>query len=350
MRLKFHLFLTMFFGVACCVPAFAQSQLPEKKKAVLAFDIRLDKLRQNKLVESLKLDEGVGPVQVNPSNFPIEKITRIFGAVSAPESVEEAQKIGQGGGEDLPINFFVRVQFADEATAKAAFDEMSQKGQEVEHNGKTYLKPPEGEEDAPPNMLAHLADAKTLEVGTEAYILLPNRKVFTPPLTQVWGKMNDDAIRVAIDLESARELVDQAMAMAKEGAPKEANMYLGLVDDIAGLQLSIDLDSKNLLTLVATGRDADSTTHLKGGLDALLGLAQGFGKQGIQAIEDKEMADVASAILGSLKSAQQGNDVTVAIPKPTGFEAAVTKAVEQARAAFGGFGQAPPFEPDPSEK
>ena len=134
----FSLFLLLS---AVCAPALAQTgTLEEKQKAVVVFDIRMDSIRNSELAKKLKLTEKLTEMhaQSGDDGPSPASMDRIFGAMSAPENMQEAMGIQMG---QMPFDFFVKVSFNDEASvtdlvAKAEEEEF----ETVENGGKTFFK------------------------------------------------------------------------------------------------------------------------------------------------------------------------------------------------------------------
>lgn len=331
------LFLVM--GALCSLVQAQSASLDEKQKAVLVFDVRLSKMHQGELGKTLALDEKLSDwhAQNGDDGPDPSKLERVFGAMSAPEDMASAMTLQMG---EMPMEFFVQLKFVDEKTTSdmlAKFEEES--GGKVEKNGKTYFKPP-AEGGAPEGMLAHQVDAKTIEFGTEAYIFHENRKPFTDNLTAAWGKApKNDAVRIVMDLEGAKGLIAEAVAMGKQQTPDPMmGAYMDLVDNMKNLRISLDLESKNLLTIQATGVNESDASELKDGLDSLMGMA----KMGIQSQlptlkeQDADGAVIAEELAKSLMPSNDGAEVSIVIPKPEGFDAWVKKAAEQYGAMLGG--------------
>ena len=327
--------LLLFVG-AICSPAQAQTEpMKENQKAVLVFDIRFDMIRDCELAKSLNLEEHIKDWAAQQADAPNPNtITRVFGAMSAPESMEKAQGIAMG---EMPLEFFVKIKFTDEAAATEMLEKAKADGSEsFEKGGKTYYRPPAGG-GTPEGMAMHQVDATTLEFGTDAYIFHPNQpEVFTAGLKDAWSKVPNEAIRLAMDLDGAKGMIKEAVEMGKQGADGMTSAYLDLIDNAKNVRLSIDLAGENLLTLKATGVNESEAEELRSGLDAVLGIAKMAG--GSQVAQVKQMDEAAGSVmetlLKSLKAAGEGEEVSVVIPKPSGFDEAVKGALEK----FGGMG------------
>jgi hypothetical protein len=338
--------LTLFLMLSVvCAPALGQSELQEKQKAVVVFDVRMDMIRDCALGKTLKLEDKLNAMHAqsgdngpNPS-----KLERIFGAMSAPEDMASAMSIQMG---DMPMEFFVRMKFKDADSAKAILAEAEKdNGGTVEKDGKTFYKAPPSS-GMPEGLLMHAVDDTTVEMGTEAYVFMKNRTPFTDNLKAAWEKSPNEAIRIAMDLQGAKGLISEAVEMGKQqgGGNPMVGVYLDLVDNMKDVGISLDFSGKNLLTIRATGVNDSDAVELKEGLDSLLGMAKMGGQTQLPNIKqmDPEGGAVLEKILNSLNAKSEGTDVSVVIPKPEGFDKAVENAVNQFGAMFGGGGFAPP--------
>lgn len=331
---------------AVCAPVSGQSSLEDKQKAVVVFDIQLDKIRNSSLAKSLKLEDQMKAMQ-QPGNPNLVNLERIFGAVSAPENMEAAASIQAG---QLPVEFFVRIKFSstDEVDKMIAKAEKDNSGV-IERNGKKYYKAP-AQSGMPGGVILYAVDEMTLEMGTEAYIFRSsdNAKPFTDGLNDAWGKVpGEDAVRIAIDLEGAKGLISEVVAMGQQTSPPPVGEYLNLIDNMKNLRISFDVSGENLLTIQSTGVGSEEAEELKSGLDSLLAMGAMAGKSQLPQIEqmDPEGAAVLSEIIEALKATQEGAEVSIIIPKPSGFDAAIEKAAKMLPGLMGGGMGGPPRGP-----
>ena len=314
--------------------SFAQSNL---EKATVVFDIRLNMMRSGKTMKSLGIDGKMlkDMTNANDETFDIAQIDRIFGAMTLPNSIAGFQAM-QDSSQDLPIDFFVQMKFKDEAAAKANYqrakdDEDTEK---EKINGKTYLRPP----NTPKNIVAHMFNATTMEIGTKNYIMQSQRgkELFTQGLSSAWKQVPNHSFRIAMDLDGERKLVDEALAMSKQQMPDPTvNGMLGLLNNAKNIRLSIDMDDETLFELGSTGVDESKATELRDGLGSMLSLAKMFGSQGVNQIPDPKMQALAKEVLGSLDSKRNGNEVRVSIPRPKSMDDALKSAMEMFKSMNG---------------
>ncbi len=321
---------TLLAVVACllmCPDCLAQS-MPNEKQAEVAFQIDMERMRGTPMydmmssnIEQLQAQSGMS------ADFDWNDVNRVFGAMSLPESVAEFEEMQ--GGDVLNLDMFVRVQFVDSAAAEEMMAEIREKGVETDIGGKTFYRPP-AEDDVPENLMVTMIDDKTVEMGTEDYLTGGTGPgLFAAGLATAWDSMPEDAIRIAVDIDSARSLIDEAIDMAKqqaEGAP-----MVGPIMDLAkkanDMRLSMDFKDGNLLTFGATSVDEETAEDLRSGLDGLLGVAKFSSGQAVKTLreQDEQLANVLSQILDALTATRDGDQVQVVIPRPDGFEEALGK-------------------------
>jgi len=334
------LLLTLGAMIAPCV---AQS-MPEEQKAVLVFDVRMDMLTSSPLGKQMKFAEMMTGAQEKSGQGGADpaKLRRIFGAVSAPKSMSDFEL--SDPSKEVPFEFFMRAEYQDSESASVAFKDAIKNAEKVEKNGQTFYKGTDGR-DMPPGALLHQVQETTLEMGTETYLLHPNRKLFTDNLQTAWNKAPDEAIRMAMDVKGAQSLIAELIEEGKKTAPDPTfEAYYDLIDNVSHMGISLDLTGANLLSIRATALDAAQGQELKDGLDSLLFIAQSGGKQALPMIGEMapKAKPVVESILDSLVAKNNAEEVTIVIPKPNGFESAVAEAAQIIPAMFFGGGGPPP--------
>lgn len=320
---RFTFLLSLGMLVSFAAPnSYAQSNskdgpLADGERASIMFDLNLKEIMENPLMKDFNIKDAMA-AQGLPDNqeFDITKVNRIFGGVQIPTDPADLQPTP---GQDLPMNFFMRFEFADSDSATQMVDSVKNQGSK-EHtvNGKTYYSPDDAQ--APPNLRLHKVNSSTVEMATERYALLKDRNVISKQLGNYWKQLpKDTAIKICIDLESNREVIDTMMAQAKLGAPPSAEPFLSLVDDLAGFTMGMDFDSDKLMTLRASGKDSEGTEKLQNAIDGLLGMGKFMGQSQL-ANMDEGSKKVFGEILKSLKANSEGNTVSVDVVKPEGFD------------------------------
>ena len=259
----------------------------------------MSRLRESPLYEKASLREILEKLssEADLDGLDLEKVDQVFGSASAPESIGIFDSMQPG--DDIPMEFFVRIAFSDASAATEVYENFEKKSKTVTQNGKTYLRPKREQE--PQNVSISKFDEKTLEFGTDAYVMSQARNFRTERLAAAWSRLPEHALRVAIDMESADTVVNEALQLARQQVPPQAHMFIDLFEKISTLQLALDLDADPLLALSMEGKDDESTKTLQQGLEGLLGMARFSGKQAVAQLAqgNPELGKVATAILAS---------------------------------------------------
>lgn len=316
----------LLLSLATLLPtnATAQSDVADKDRSSVIVEIDLQRLMKSPLVKKEQLQQlsQLGVLPFDPG-----KAKRVFATAQAPSDFSEVATMEPG--KPLPFNFIMQVDFADSESAKSMLEPMEKVGsKEVKKNGKTFLAP--DDPSAPENLWAHIAKEKTFEMGTEDYITKNSRDFLSKKLNSIWSKNpKPNAIRISIDVESNRKFVKEAMKVARREAPPQMQGFLAIVDDVSTLSLAVDLDNANLLSIVATAKDEESTKNLNAAINGLLGMGRLMGTQALSAGDmDEASQNTMKELLGSLKTKVNANEVTVTVPKPAGFKAMMEKLQE----------------------
>ena len=301
------------------IEAWSQTSASDND-AIVRFDFNLKRMRENALVANAGADQMLQQVlPPGQADIDIKKIDRVYGGMTAPASMQEAQSAMSNSSDNLPVNFFVRIVFSDKDAATAMLDSLKTNGRVVEANGKTYIAPPANDRD-PQNMRAHLADDKTFEIGTTDYITRSDRNVFTKSLVANWEKLSkNDAIRISVDVTGMQGLFNEGMDMARQQVPPQMTGVVEMGSSLAGLSVGMDMNSDTMLTLIAYGKDSEGAENIKDGLNGMLALAKMQAQQSMDMLEEDQQA-AAKQVMKALKAQTEGNAVMIKIPKPDGFE------------------------------
>jgi hypothetical protein len=318
------LYLIVFL-ISLAGPVHAQS-LPKDKQAEVAIEIQMDRLRDNPLFDQLKSTmENAPGFQQASSEFDFETVEKVFMVMALPEKVADFEAMqGLQGGDDLPMEMYVRMTFTDAEAAEKVMDKVKEDSVEKTIDGVTYVSP---KSEGPKNMIGHMSDDTTMVFGTETYVTRGGSSdVLSAGLAEAWSKMPNDGIRICVDLQNSRELIEEAVAMAKENGDPMMGGMVDLALAISNIRLSMDLAGGNLLTIGATGTDAENAKKFSDGLNGLLAMAKMGGQQGVQQLsqQNPEAGRVLGEILKALNAKQDGDDILVEIPKPEGFEDVIT--------------------------
>lgn len=309
-------FLSLAVVSLCLVasPAIAQqAPLEAKEKSVIRFEINMDKILNSDLGKRLdlvnKIQEAPG---INTDEMDPTTIAKVFGSVNLPDSMEAFQ--GMGPGQELPMQLFSRVEFNSSDALKGAMEQMAEKSEEVSIGGKKYMKPTTA--DSPEGILTQKIDDKTMEMGTEKYITRADREVNTDGLNKAWSMTPDHAVRIVVDVEGMEALKEELIDFVAQMQP-QAVAYAELLNNVSNIRITVDLNSDELLTLCATGKDEEMAEEFADGLDSLLM----FGKMGLDPnrAPNETAATVMKEISDAMEAQLDGKEVSIRIPRPEGF-------------------------------
>lgn len=104
---------------------------------------------------------------------------------------------------------------------------------------------------------------------------------------------------------------------------------------IDAVKLSLDMEDEKLMVLGIKGKDEEATKEIFGTIDGLLNMAKfAAGAQIAQMKKDSpKTAEVVSALIASLKPKNEGNEMTMVVPRPEGMNEMLKESLEQARGA-----------------
>lgn len=326
------------FGVLMAVGILAlpvtctnAQEIPDSKRSVVVFDFKLDRIFESAktLGADLKQLDASLPMEDIFEGVKPTELKRVYGSVSLPEKVEQLMALGMVPG--LPLEFFVRFEFANADACRMMTENIEDRSTEVELEGKTFWTP-DGQN---MGVFGRRVDDTTFEFGSKAYVVEAKRNFLTSSLNRLWKTVPDEAIRIAVDLETPASFIAEAVAMGSESGDPQVTAYLELIDNLETVAVSADMLSTNLLTFVATAKDAEQAEEVKSGLDSLLMMAQMGGKMAVGQLakDSPEAATVVKGVLDSLNATQEDSVVKISVPKPEGFAEAVTQLVNQTKTA-----------------
>ena len=313
---SFFLLLTM-----ACSSLLAQTgTLDEKDKAVVVFDLRLNDMRDSVIGKKLGMEEQLSGVASDDEPSPNE-IDRVFGAMSLPQSMQEAMMAQFG---EVKFDFFVKVYFNTEAAVDKLLAEIdSDSAETVENDGKIFYGMPASGGIPAGLVVMQVIDSKTVELGTKKYLFHSDRKLLTDNLMSAAKGSPEAPIRMAMDFSGARGLVTELVEMGKQQAEGNgpAGVFIDLLNNVQDLSIMIGMNEKDLLTIKANGVDDEKSKELRSGVDAMLFTAKMAMQQFMPMVEstDPDAAKMMGTISKALKAKGTGREVLVEIPAPKGL-------------------------------
>ena len=293
--------------------------VPADMKAVIAINIDMRALAKNKLLAAIfELSLAEGDYLFGPAD-----ITKISALIGAPKGMDEASL--------EQTNAYVYIAFQDESiTSRVKKQMMEEGGKTVTVGGKTFIEP--APSNAPPGMLFDI-QAKYMVMGTRSYLSSPSNQFASKGLAAAYANLPKAPVRVAIDFDGAREILDQVSALAKASADAFTKPYVSLIDEVSSIAITSDIDKDSLLKIALNAHDEKEGDKIKLKLEALIGLGKGFTENlppgALGALESTEK--VISDAIQNVEAVQTGKTVVVELTKPAGFEEMVSQVVKQAR-------------------
>ncbi|MFM7740152.1 MAG: DUF1559 domain-containing protein, partial [Planctomycetota bacterium] len=98
---------------------------------------------------------------------------------------------------------------------------------------------------------------------------------------------------------------------------------------------SLDMEDEKMMVLGIRGKDEEATKEIFGTIDGLLNMAKfAAGAQIAQMKEDSpKTAEVVSTLIASLKPKNEGNEMTMVVPRPAGMNEMLKEVIEQTQKA-----------------
>lgn len=292
--------------------------VPDNLKAVLAVNFDMKKLQEYALFKSLVDSAPAG----GDSPFAPTDIARMTAFVGVPKSL--------GPEMFSDVDFYVYLGFHSAAVVSKVKAELMEKGgKEVTVAGKKLVSPGNGE--FPPGVYLDFLNS-AIVIGTEAYLTSPSKQFATKNLADAYLGLERHPVRIAVDIDGMRELMDQAYEMGSAGADPLTKSFLPLINEASTLTITSDITKDTLLKLAITGHDDKDAKGIKLKLDAALGMGQTSAKM----LEGAPGMDDIMKAINELEVVKSGNTSMLTVPKPKGFDEMLAGAVTSARGAARG--------------
>lgn len=333
MKAKFpFLFSLTLLVTLLSTPIFGQQDLPENHRAVAAFEVRLDQLRESEFAKAAKLDSQIQQWMESehvPAEYSPESISRITGVLGLPDDLGQLFQLREDDSE-LPLHFHVELEFSDADGLDTMFAEsVFTKDNEFAENGKTFHRI---DGFGPPNLAFRRMSPTKMRFGTLSY-LRQDQSVFSEQLTRIWSETKPAPIRAAVDSVSRVDFIRQAMEFAKQQSPDAFHSIIDVVDNSDSIRLAIDPDSSHLVQLTATGIDEDNAMELRGVLDGLLGMAKFSMAAEMESFErhNPQMAQIGKQVMNDLRATGEGLEVNINIRMQKDLDTLIASSLFSAR-------------------
>jgi len=306
--------------------AVAQSANPVRP-ASFSFSADIEKVKSS-FLGPMMADWEKESVRSGPQAI-VAAAQSISGSLSFPGSVLDLMTMGPQ--EPIPFDFMVQVDFADAAKMSTVWSEIEENFEAFEEDGmKGYRL--EGET---PNMMFTKLDDDSMAIGTSGYLKKGGKDLNSKPVADLLNSLPKHAVRVALDMGAAADLMDEFNEMMQGQIPPEAAPFIEVAMKIDSVKLSLDMEDEKLMVLGIRGKDEEATKEIFGTIDGLLNMAKfAAGAQIAQMKEDSpKTAEVASALIASLKPKNEGNEMTMVVPRPAGMNEMLKEVIEQTQKA-----------------
>ncbi len=325
-RPTLFLLTTLFCLVLETNLAVAQSANPVRP-ASFSFSADIEKVKSS-FLGPMMADWENESVRSGPQAI-VAAAKSISGSLSFPGSVQDLMTMGPQ--EPIPFDFMIQVDFADAAKMSTVWSEIEENFEAFEEDGIKGFRL-EGET---PNMMFTKLDDDSMAIGTPGYLKKGGKDLNSKPVVDLLNSLPKHAVRVALDMSAAADLMDEFNEMMQGQIPPEAAPFIEVAMKIEALKLSLDMEDEKLMVLGIRGRDEEATKEIFGTIDGLLNMAKfAAGAQIAQMKEESpKTAEVVSALIASLKPKNEGNEMTMVVPRPAGMNEMLKESMEQVRQA-----------------
>ena len=311
--------------ILCCVNSgkflFAQTEIED---ATVAFDLKVSQLLETETFDKLMPDGELPGMFRMMGTVP----QRLFGAANFPTdySFVDADR----PPEVMPFDFFARFMLNDEDEAQDMASKFQRRAEEKEINGTTFFV-------SEPNLLSHQPTAKSIEVGVEKYLTSSGRQFSTPRCKEAFAALPDVPIRIAMDLESQKESVEQLIDLQLkqvDAVPVHIRgVVIGLLEtlkNVSQLRIGIGLKSENIVLIEAIAYDDAKATELKEALDSIVFLGKTSATPMLPMIaeQSQQLSDDLKTILETSTVTLEGKTVKLTIPTPANFDATLASSID----------------------
>jgi hypothetical protein len=323
-RPTLFLLSTLFCLVLGTNLAVAQSANPVRP-ASFSFSADIEKVKSS-FLGPMMADWEKESVRSGPQAI-VAAAQSISGSLSFPGSVQDLMTMGPQ--EPIPFDFMVQVDFADAAKMSTVWSEIEENFEAVEVDGMKGFRL-EGET---PNMMFTKLDDDSMAIGTSGYLKKGGKDLNSKPVADLLNSLPKHAVRVALDMGAAADLMDEFNEMMQGQIPPEAAPFIEVAMKVDAVKLSLDMQDEKLMVLGIRGKDEEATKEIFGTIDGLLNMAKfAAGAQIAQMKEDSpKTAAVVSALVASLKPKNEGNEMTMVVPRPEGMDEMLKESIEKAR-------------------
>ena len=318
--------------------AQSQTTLREDQKSVAVIDLRVDQLMKEFVAAGVDADRFSGAKLSGPfAGTNVAQVERVYGAACLPKDLTTLKQIltnpylkdfsvlSSIAFQAMANGCFLQVKLVDKAAADEVEKRWKKKALKMKMDGFNHeisWGQKEGND-----FFAHRVDETTIEFGSKEYLQQADRSFFTDRLNAVYQSSTGNALRLILDLGTRRELLKEAIKLAKKEIPRPTHAYLDLFEGLKSLNLGFSFDSANFLSLVAEANGDSDAEEFADGINSLLQLGKvGFGTVFVQISreapeEAREPLAMFKGMVDGLKADRSDATVKVLLKKPDNFVA-----------------------------
>ncbi len=314
------LWISVFVGLVFSLgyASFAHSQIQEDQdvpaslKAAIALNID---------VAALMSDSSLQPLTAmisdadTPGPFSASEVSKVSALIAAPKGMDP-EAIGS-------MNFYVYIGFKDPATTERVKEGVVSKGGvAVDVNNKSCIQPSPVEGFPPGTLMEFYPNG--MVIASAAYMASSSNQLASKGLADAYAKLPRQPVRIAVDMDGEREMLDQLHEMANATADFMTKPYVSLIKEVSSLSIGVDPAADNMLRINVNGHNEKEGASIKLKLDALIGLGKGV----IDAALTEEIPGIAT-LMDGISVGVEGPQAFVELKKPAGFEKELAKMMEQ---------------------
>ncbi|HMP78229.1 MAG TPA: DUF1559 domain-containing protein [Pirellulaceae bacterium] len=318
----------------------AQQEIEPAAQAALVVDIDVARFVRTSLLDGKEFSEGVantlrgsnfgGP---NPLTMSLSQATRITVLLSPPPDIHQLNNLEPG--QPLPMNFMVRIEYDNAEIVEHLFDDIANQSRIIMVGDKQLYTP--DDDFSPSNLCAAKGSPTCLEFGTRAYVEREEfilSKLATSRLMDLWDRQPDHAIRLAMDGIAAKGFLNGVMQDMLRNVPFEARPFVELINKVASLRMSVDLEASHMLVMAATGHNESDADTLQTGIEALVEMAKFMLMTGEREMtrETPELFHLLNDLVKGMKTERNGVQVSMDLSQPPDFGRRFQEITKQMRA------------------
>lgn len=306
--------------------SWAQTELTDENRATAFVDVDIKRLLENEHFKDIPFDTLLSDRGLFLPPVEFESAVRFVFAGQSPDFETLA---GYNWQEDIPFSFYIEVTF-DSPEGTKNFSNVMDRLPEVEINGISYRRPPEEENVS--NCLILVTESQFV-FGTDDYVLNASQSLLTERLQQQMDQLpKDRIIRAGVDCVGGKKFLEQFFEQNRSDfIPPEVQMFAQPIAKLDSIVLSVDLEDKNLLDLIAHSPDEKSASKFHASISQMLNMAKISVSMLSTQLETDEQKACFKELTKQLEADVEGTVTTVDVDQPEGFVEMVSAITSEMR-------------------